>query len=62
LFDVRRIFAHWKNYPPTRDLVAAAIGFKPKGSEPEKKYLTAEDMRRIMRTTGGKVPGTAMGR
>ncbi len=58
LFDVRRIFSHWQSYPPTRDLVAAAIGFKPKApGETPKQYLTAADMRRIMKMTGGKMPG-----
>jgi hypothetical protein len=63
--DVDRLFRHWKIYPPVRDLVAAAIGFKPKDAAADKpKYLNAADMRRIMRQTGGKVPGVGpnMGR
>jgi len=56
---VLELFDYWKHYPPLRDLVAAFIGFKPAESaaEKSKQYVNADDMRRIMRQTGGKVPG-----
>lgn len=31
--DVRRQFAHWKLYPPVRDLVAGFVGVKPKEAQ-----------------------------
>lgn len=64
LFDAMVLFEHWAKYPPVRDLVAAAVGFKPPDAEPEpeKKYFSRDDMRRLMQTTGGVVPGMAAGR
>lgn len=59
--DVARIFAHWKHYPPVRDLVAAAVGFQPAepdDQQPSQVIATAEDMRRLMQVTGGRQPGT----
>jgi hypothetical protein len=34
LADVRRLLAHWRRYPPLRDLVAGAIGFRPAPPRP----------------------------
>lgn len=52
-------FEYWQSYPPLRDLVAAFIGFKPdeKKAEKQQQYMTADDMRRMMQLTGGRVPG-----
>ena len=57
--DVKRLFKHWSKFPPVRVLVAAAIGFEPPPDEEEnkKRYMTAEDMKRMMDMTGGKIPG-----
>jgi len=64
LDDVNRLLRHWAKYPPLRDLVAAFIGFEVgpgvDGDEPqpaEQKYMTAEDMQRLMAMTGGRIPG-----
>jgi hypothetical protein len=58
LDDVAPLFAYWRRYPPLRDLVAAFIGFKPSEPEEEKgRQLGANDMRRLMAATGGKIPG-----
>lgn len=59
LHDVELIYSHWKIYPPVRDLVAAGIGFQPQVETPdEPKYMTAEDLRRMLMMTGGKLPGS----
>lgn len=59
LRDAQRLFAHWRRYPPLRDLVAGFVGFKPKdaAAEAESKYMNAADMRRLMSATGGKLSG-----
>lgn len=61
LDDVARLFRHWAKYPPVRALVASAVGFElpPEEDqiEPEKKYMTADDLKRLMAMTGGKIPG-----
>jgi len=54
--DLDPLFAHWKRYPPLRDLVAGFIGFKPASATEEPKHLSADDMQRLMRATGGKMP------
>ena len=59
LRDVERLFRHWAKYPPVRAFVAALAGFDPAqacaAAEPS-KYMTAEDMQRLMARTGGKMP------
>ena len=61
LFDVQRLFAHWRRFPPLRRLVAGFVGFKPDmDGDPEKKHLTAEEAMALFRTTGGMIAG--MGR
>jgi hypothetical protein len=57
--DVHRIFKHWAKYPPLRDLVAAFIGFEIPSDEPEdsKLHMTADDFKRLMSMTGGRIPG-----
>jgi hypothetical protein len=58
LDQVEDLFAYWRKYPPLRDLVAAFVGFKPQDRPEEKpKYMSADDMRRMMALTGGKLPG-----
>jgi hypothetical protein len=58
LEEVNRVFNYWRKYPPLRDLVAAFVGFKPKSDEDaEPKKMTADDMRLLMQSTGGKIPG-----
>jgi hypothetical protein len=59
LDDVNRLFSHWAKYPPLRDLVAAFIGFEipTPEEEGEKKYMTADDFKRLMAQTGGRIPG-----
>jgi hypothetical protein len=60
LRDVDRLFRHWAKYPPVRAFVAALAGFDPAKAAPEPdkpKYMTAEDMQRLMARTGGKIPG-----
>ena len=58
LDEVQELFDYWKTYPPVRNLVAAAIGFKPSETKSDPaKYVTADDLRRMMQMTGGKVPG-----
>lgn len=56
---VQGFFEYWQFYPPLRDLVAAFIGFKPTetAAEKSKQYVTADDLKRIMTMTGGKMPG-----
>lgn len=58
--DLEPLFAHWKRYPPLRDLVAGFVGFKPEiaaAAIAPDKHLNADDMRRMMAQTGGKIPG-----
>jgi hypothetical protein len=59
LDDVEELLDYWRVYPPVRDLVAAFVGFKPKdeSASAESKYMSADDLRRMMTATGGKVPG-----
>jgi hypothetical protein len=61
LHDVRRIFDHWKTFPPLRVLVAAtakALGVQlPMFDNAPKNYMTAADAARMMMQTGGKIPG-----
>lgn len=66
LADVSRLHAHWKTNPPLRVLVrgvGAALGIdwsKIKAEEPaerQKKYMTADDARRLYEATGGRIPG-----
>ena len=59
LDDVNRLLTHWGKYPPLRDLVAAFIGFEiPKEqSEESPNYMTADDFRRLIGMTGGRIPG-----
>ncbi len=63
LHDVRRLSDYAKLHPPVRVLVsycALALGVKlPEPPDPNKKskYMTAEELRRMVDTTGGRVPG-----
>ena len=58
LEDVNRLFKYWSKYPPLRDLAAAFIGFEIPTSQPEeKKYMTAEEFKRLVDMTGGRIPG-----
>lgn len=58
LDEVQELLDYWKFYPPLRDLVAAFIGFKPTDpQEAAKQHMTADDLRRLMQMTGGKIPG-----
>lgn len=58
LFDVQRLFTHWRRFPPVRVLVAGFIGFTPKNPEADKaKHLSAEEAIALMRATGGRIPG-----
>jgi hypothetical protein len=59
LDDVSRLFAFWRKYPPLDVLFGAVHGFKPPEDGPptESKYMTADDARRLMAATGGKIPG-----
>ncbi len=59
--DVHRLMKYWSKYPPIRDLVAAFVGFeipKDEADEPA-KYMTAEDLKRLMSMTGGRIPGVS---
>lgn len=60
LDDVNRLFSYWRKFPPVRDLIAAFIGFEPQMDSdvaPESKYMTGDDLKRLMAATGGKIPG-----
>jgi len=58
LFDVQRLFAHWRRFPPIRQLVAGFVGFKPSDPVADKsKHLNAEEAMALMRATGGTIPG-----
>jgi len=57
LSDVNRLLNYWQDFPPLRDLVAAFIGFQPPSAAPKPEYLNAEEFRRLMQQTGGKIPG-----
>lgn len=66
LHDVDRIYKGWAKLPPLRLLVmqiGAALGVKynlPKPTPIEKsQYMTADDMRRMMAATGGRIEGVA---
>jgi hypothetical protein len=64
LHDVRRLSDYAKKNPPLRVLVyacATALGFKPEPLSEPSKYLTAEEFRRIVQTTGGRMPGMGPG-
>lgn len=66
LHDVRRFVRYADKNPPLRVLVmgcAAALGVKfenPSTRKPS-KYLTAEEVRNLIRLTGGRVPGMSGG-
>ncbi len=57
--DIGRLMKHWSKYPPLRDLVAMAIEFEIPTDKPEEnpKYMTADDFKRLMAVTAGRVPG-----
>ncbi len=59
LADVERLFKHWARFPPVRVLVASAVGFEPAPEESEQKYITREDIERLVKITGPqiKIPG-----
>jgi len=59
--DVLRLFEHWGRFPPPRVFLAMLVGWKPPEAESEKKYMTADDMRCLMATTGGKIDGLGRG-
>ena len=59
LHDVNRLFAYWKRYPPTRDLVAAFVSFKPDQPTATKKYFTPEEFKRLVDATGGRIESLA---
>lgn len=42
LWDVERIFRYWRHAPPTHELAAAYLGFKPP-PEPARAAATADD-------------------
>ena len=53
LFDVQRLTHHWRRQPPLRTLVAccaAALGVKLPitESESKKRYMTAEELDRML--------------
>jgi hypothetical protein len=57
--DVKRLYAFWRRRPPFRELFGASIGFTPADEEPAEKpkYMTADDARRLMAATGGRIRG-----
>jgi hypothetical protein len=58
--DVDRLFKYWAKYPPLRDLVAGFVGFEIPKFEAEDdapKYMTSDDLRRLMAMTGGRISG-----
>ncbi len=62
LQDIHRLSEYAKDHPPVRVLVsycAAALGVKlPEPPDSKKsKYLTAEELKRMVDATGGRVPG-----
>lgn len=62
LHDVSRLVQYANKNPPLRVLVlgcATALGvkFEDPATKKPSKYLTAEELRAIVATTGGRVPG-----
>lgn len=62
LHDIRRLSEYSKKNPPLRVLVqacAVSLGFKlPEPDDGKnKKYMTAEEFKQFVQTTGGRVPG-----
>lgn len=63
LHDAALIFDHWKRMPPLRVLVtviAKTLGVEfpdPTKPIPEKQYMTAEELKRLVDMTGGKIEG-----
>lgn len=66
LSDVSMMHRYWRRNPPLRVLVACvakALGVefpdlsKANGKEPENKYMTAEELRRMIQATGGRIDG-----
>ena len=60
LDDIERQFAYWRRHPPLRAMFAAVHGIKSADDKPAEKppsYMTADDMRRLMAVTGGKISG-----
>lgn len=51
---LKALRAHWRQYPPLHKIAAAWAGYKPPEDTPK---MTADDMRRLMTMTGGKVEG-----
>ncbi len=52
LWDVGRIHAGWRRFPPARVFMAALAGFKPQDEQP----MTQEEFR-VLFAAGGQVPG-----
>lgn len=65
LHDVSRLVQYANKNPPLRVLVmgcATALGVKFEDPAAKKsKYLTAEELRAIVQTTGGRIPGMSGG-
>jgi hypothetical protein len=55
--DVHRLMKYWAKYPPVRDLVASFVGFEMPTDDPAPKPMTAEEFKRMVAMTGGRVPG-----
>jgi len=59
LHDVGMIYQGWRTKPPLRALVhaiAIAMGMKPPEDEAKpKRYMTADEARRLMAITGGRL-------
>jgi hypothetical protein len=50
------MFRYWAKHPPLGWMVAAYLGIKSEDA-PKPSYMNADDMRRMMRQTGGRIPG-----
>jgi hypothetical protein len=64
LQDVSRLSSYARKHPPLRVLVgwcAQALGVEmPDPNKKPPKYLTAEEFKKLVQMTGGRVPGVGM--
>lgn len=55
--EIGRRLAWLRNNPSVRMLASAWLGFKAAEVDVPKQYMTADDMRRLMQMTGGRLDG-----
>jgi len=60
LWDVDRLFKYWQYDPPSGDVIKAiakVLGITMPQPKQKLKHMNADDMRALMRRTGGRIEG-----